>query len=1509
LRRRFFGPFFRPHFRLEETKVDMTKFLCWTIVLLQIAASAHARLYEVKTFGMMRGDKAMPQPRDLAVSSTPQNEPGTSTRTSKHSWLEADFNNGRQGWGSSAAERLDHDPRMDSGRVKRRFTNIKEEAIKQDNRGLVNRDSDPRAKRRDLQLETAREACMADAEILEAEAEKSYTCTCQADGGTGYRLQCKSNCGEYCNEEVTVCGKKTVTKIYDGAGLDIISGEGFDYTRGNVGRVAISQLGCSEDDAGNRACTECIGVVDGNRACNSCSVQSCADGGSAPSLDCENIEEGATFNFCEGGFDVQEGMFEYLDSNEYDECVDPLVTSMAACETDRQFYETMGADKEYKCTCEENSLGTVVLACRATCGEFCNADETVCGTEVFDQLYDLSGNPYIVANNFFYSKGSNERLVMIQRDCKRPENAGVDGIVCNECSVRVGQFAQCRSCTLQICNDGSQAPLLNCENIEAGAIFNLCEPDSIEVDGGVFDYFSSSEYNECEDNSPPNDVCDDGDNLLAIGGSAIIGSIESAVSDGIAPCELESDGPGLWYHVEGTGKGIVASTCGEETNFDTQISIYSGSCDDLECVASNDDTANEGCNFGHSAVTWFGEEGVVYRIRVHGYGSSRGQFELSLGEADLAIEACNDAKNVYEALSSSISDASCTCEAVDGGSQSLTCMDTCTYCNAEGDICGARSFGGIFDPEQTLHTSFVEHQYTEGRSELIHMEDFDCSDSQGCGGCSATVDGRECNSCDFVDCTGPFGNIVGTGREVECSNIEANAGFNECDDPLNIETGIFEAFSSEEFLQCTQEPLEACQSLASRREESFVGVGTKCSCEKVGQKAIMTCLEENCRYCNAETSVCANITYGGVISGDLGEISDAFQEHRYVEGRGEVLRYVASDDQCVFTIDGNGCSSCELVTCSDPFGDFEGAVVDCENIEEGARFNDCDSPVKIDEGIFEVFSYLEFDQCLEGENSEAVCLEQKEVEERRGEGLGVGTACECSANTITGDHILTCTDSDCVFCNYDASVCANNIFGYNYGRFGQAASSFDGYQYIEGGRDEKVVLEKFDGQCRLTVDDQECSSCEIASCNDGDSVFAFQGIQVSCENIPGGTSFDGCDRVFVDTGLLEVATDFEFHTCIKPRSSKAVCQAELEATEEETVCECIPNNYEGHTLTCEEQGCLYCNAEGDVCGYAIIGKQIGRLGQDIGVFNGFQYIEGRDDILSFGSVLDPSDPRECTVSVGNDECASCNIIECSEGVRGFDVQCENIIEGGSFNECALNPVESGLFEFFSPFEFNECIQILDPMEYCEQQKEFAELSQADAGTVCDCEANDNGAKLACADTLCQFCNRDETVCKLDVAYGGEIGKYGFFISSFDVSEYIVGRNERLVIEQAPPDICRVTVNGQKCESCDKVLCDDLSYGLEIECGNVLPGATYSGCDEATSAVFASLSEDSYGVCLAYDGTFPPTTAPSPSPTTPKPTSETPEDDGGGNGSSDAYGHRSTVLNLYALALLLIAIVA
>jgi hypothetical protein len=86
-----------------------------------------------------------------------------------------------------------------------------------------------------------------------------------------------------------------------------------------------------------------------------------------------------------------------------------------------------------------------------------------------------------------------------------------------------------------------------------------------------------------------------------------------------------STGPGVWYQVKGTGSALTASTCSDETTFDTQLSVFQGGCGDLVCVNGN----NDFCGL-QSTVVWPSVQNETYLVLVSGFNGTTGDFTLKV---------------------------------------------------------------------------------------------------------------------------------------------------------------------------------------------------------------------------------------------------------------------------------------------------------------------------------------------------------------------------------------------------------------------------------------------------------------------------------------------------------------------------------------------------------------------------------------------------------------------------------------------------------------------------------------------------------------------------------------------------------------------------------------------------------------------------------------------------------------------------------------------------------------
>ena len=128
------------------------------------------------------------------------------------------------------------------------------------------------------------------------------------------------------------------------------------------------------------------------------------------------------------------------------------------------------------------------------------------------------------------------------------------------------------------------------------------------------------------------------ENAILIGCTDEVSANTENMLIGDAPsCITLPTGYGTWYKYEGTGLCINLRTCwgsyGQATDFDTQITVYEGSCTNLSCVAYNDDSEDclsSNAHPGSSEVSVSTVAGVDYYILVHGKNYDSGTFYMYL---------------------------------------------------------------------------------------------------------------------------------------------------------------------------------------------------------------------------------------------------------------------------------------------------------------------------------------------------------------------------------------------------------------------------------------------------------------------------------------------------------------------------------------------------------------------------------------------------------------------------------------------------------------------------------------------------------------------------------------------------------------------------------------------------------------------------------------------------------------------------------------------------------------
>ncbi len=117
-------------------------------------------------------------------------------------------------------------------------------------------------------------------------------------------------------------------------------------------------------------------------------------------------------------------------------------------------------------------------------------------------------------------------------------------------------------------------------------------------------------------------------------GDTVMGSTSAATFDDVGFCGTSNTSPGVWYTMTGNGDLVTLSTC-NQADFDTKISVFSGSCGSLTCVTGLDDAA--GCAGFTTELSFTADCDTQYYILVHSFGGATGDFDLSIiDDGDIA---------------------------------------------------------------------------------------------------------------------------------------------------------------------------------------------------------------------------------------------------------------------------------------------------------------------------------------------------------------------------------------------------------------------------------------------------------------------------------------------------------------------------------------------------------------------------------------------------------------------------------------------------------------------------------------------------------------------------------------------------------------------------------------------------------------------------------------------------------------------------------------------------------
>ena len=109
---------------------------------------------------------------------------------------------------------------------------------------------------------------------------------------------------------------------------------------------------------------------------------------------------------------------------------------------------------------------------------------------------------------------------------------------------------------------------------------------------------------------------------------------------------------------------MEASLCNEATNYDTAMSVFSGDCLNLDCVAGNRNGVSTTCG-SKSELSWVSALNTRYYILVHGWDVRVGEFGLTVKELPSAVNNDFCVRAEMLSISSSVITGSTTDATVD----------------------------------------------------------------------------------------------------------------------------------------------------------------------------------------------------------------------------------------------------------------------------------------------------------------------------------------------------------------------------------------------------------------------------------------------------------------------------------------------------------------------------------------------------------------------------------------------------------------------------------------------------------------------------------------------------------------------------------------------------------------------------------------------------------------------------------------------------------------------------
>jgi hypothetical protein len=202
--------------------------------------------------------------------------------------------------------------------------------------------------------------------------------------------------------------------------------------------------------------------------------------------------------------------------------------------------------------------------------------------------------------------GSGDRLNV--NTCQSAEYAFVSVFAGSSCDA-----LQCVSTEGSFCGHGLQ---LTFPSIKDVTYFLLVQRYTT-----VFNGTGHFQLNVSTVSPPSNDKCSSA--LLITTGQTVLGTTRDATHDNLPFCGVGVPNNNLtaavWYHFKSIAglRRNVASICGSHSSYERAVSVYTGSCDKLLCVAAKADIGFSDVCPASTSVSWESSKTTDYYIVVH----------------------------------------------------------------------------------------------------------------------------------------------------------------------------------------------------------------------------------------------------------------------------------------------------------------------------------------------------------------------------------------------------------------------------------------------------------------------------------------------------------------------------------------------------------------------------------------------------------------------------------------------------------------------------------------------------------------------------------------------------------------------------------------------------------------------------------------------------------------------------------------------------------------------------